>query len=183
MENNQEQKKLKIGERVYIDSNNNRGNLYYKYVQAIVRYIGQQSGNSFAYRLTDVNGKTHDIYYPESKSNERILTLYECVNQLSIFEQYAKKEIVKLEKEVGRAEYLIEELKNGCGKNGTEHVFGEWQEIDGFDGNIVARRSGNGISYNLVTEKRWHRTCKCCGHSEVTKIMPEEIIEEKGFRK
>ena len=177
MDNNHDVKKLKVGEKVYILIGNDNE---FNYVKATVTKTSQTWGNvTLPYHLMDVDGKPHSIYYPESTSNEQILTLHEFIDKLRSFRGYAIEEINRLKNKSRRAEYLVEELMDECGKNGIEHDWGAWEKTTVVDDPsvITVHVSDHGTYYNVGTEKtKWRRICKCCGRYEYVSKKPEGFI-------
>ena len=174
MKNNETMKTLKKGENVYILEEKD-GTI--SYVQAVVTNIGMPCDDytTVPYILDDSNNKTHVIYYPITKNNEEVLTLYEFVERLLSNQEQITQKIDELKKVFDKTEYLIQSLKKTCGKNGFDHVYGDWIETDGFNGNISGTVTDEGVNYHFCFDKEWYRTCKCCGQSEYTSIMPPEL--------
>ena len=182
MENNNE-KKLALGEKVYILQGNDDK---FSYVEAEVIKVSEREDWTYKpYYLKDRYGKLHIVYYPNSITTEEIITYHDFIDMLKKYKEYAKAEIERLERKSDRAEYLLKELIKECGKNGNEHVWGDVEETKVSTGEfkITGYVTDEGCSYSLKPsneETKYRRTCQCCGYTEYVSNLEDFIEKDKS---
>ena len=80
------------------------------------------------------------------------------VSEFSI--RYWRAQIKELEAQSKQTEHLTKELQCKCGKDGIEHIYGDWKELNSANGQITVYRTSIGMNYRLETDREWCKTCK-----------------------